>query len=702
MKVSRTVLRELKSRYLFVLQKSILLGCFLIATPVMAEVIDCFENANQSNPYDITYDQWVDDPNTNIVVFKDLTVNIYNEVTFNGATHHFENSLVNLKDENISEVIYANHNLSVSNSEIVFDAILSGGNNQFELQTDKLVYQSWQGLENPANTVFNLDLTKIQLDASKVAEGTVLENPISANVLEGVSFNPETRDVFVITDKYHYVMGITSNNQGIQLTSFKNNNLSELNFSNTQDMDVLIKTSINLTEDLNAHNLVLSDGVNLTMQLNNLTNYTSITAKKIIADENSKINVTFGDDFESGVYHIFKIENIALLPTVQFLDNKYNMLDLGNGSYSFMSGDVLALKTSYNLDNSQAVAAMALHENIGSNLRFQTAQKEIFQHLNSKNPVLMQKAKKALDNLGGNVQPIVQVAMTSHFKNIANVAENHMTSLLKGRSGGDDLEPIKMWMKGLYGYAKYDENNEFKTHEKGFAIGLTKQISQNVSLGLGYAYTHADVNQLMRDTDIDTNTGFAFVKYKPSYWFVDGIISYSRSKYEEEKSILSLKSTDNYHSDMYAFQTMAGYDNEFEKITFTPKVGMRYIHIEQNSYQDLLGTRIAENTYQYLTMLAGMDIETTCIKINDFCITPRAAVLLSYDLKSNNTQSVNTLNNGATYIVQGDSLERFATQIQLGLNAKLNNVLDFSLDYIGSYRHSYQEHGGTFKLLYHF
>ena len=314
----------------------------------------------------------------------------------------------------------------------------------------------------------------------------------------------------------------------------------------------------------------------------------------------------------------------------------------------------------------------------------------------------MQKAKKALDNLGGNVQPIVQVAMTSHFKNIANVAENHMTSLLKGRSGGDDLEPIKMWMKGLYGYAKYDENNEFKTHEKGFAIGLTKQISQNVSLGLGYAYTHADVNQLMRDTDIDTNTGFAFVKYKPSCWFVDGIISYSRSKYEEEKSILSLKSTDNYHSDMYAFQTMAGYDNEFEKITFTPKVGMRYIHIEQNSYQDLLGTRIAENTYQYLTMLAGMDVETTCIKINDFCITPRAGVLLSYDLKSNNTQSVNTLNNGATYIVQGDSLERFATQIQLGLNAKLNNVLDFSLDYIGSYRHSYQEHGGTFKLLYHF
>ncbi len=697
MKVSRTVLRELKSRYLFVLQKSILLGCFLIATPVMAdgEKTKNFNNVN----YEDLYDDWDLDSDEQ-VTFKKSTVTLKVNSNFLGEKYHFENSTIDLSDGVESEHIFYNNNLSLSNTHLIFDVFLENG----QLSADKIQQnnQNSTGAADPAATVFNLDLSKIQLNANSVSQNTQLTNDISVQVLDGVSFH-SARDVFVVTDKHQYAMGLTSDKQGIQLTYFNNTNVDKFNFETNQNMDVIIKTALDVeNKNITAHNLVLEKDSNLTIKLNKLSDYGSITAKEIISAENAKIKVAFGDDFETGVYHIFKIENIALLPTVQFLDSKYNILDLGNGSYSFMSGDVLALKTSYNLDNSQAVVAMALHENIGSNLRFQTAQKEIFQHLNSKNPVLMQKAKKALDNLGGNVQPIVQVAMTSHFKNIANVAENHMTSLLKGRSGGDDLEPIKMWMKGLYGYAKYNENNEFKTHEKGFAIGLTKQISQNVSLGLGYAYTHADVNQLMRDTDIDTNTGFAFVKYKPSYWFVDGIISYSRSKYEEEKSILSLKSTDNYHSDMYAFQTMAGYDNEFEKITFTPKVGMRYIHIEQNSYQDLLGTRIAENTYQYLTMLAGMDVETTCIKINDFCITPRAGVLLSYDLKSNNTQSVNTLNNGATYIVQGDSLERFATQIQLGLNAKLNNVLDFSLDYIGSYRHSYQEHGGTFKLLYHF
>lgn len=693
MKVSRTVLRELKSRYLVVLKKAFLLGCFLIATPVMAED-EKPKNFNNVN-YEDLYDDWELNSDEQ-VTFKNSTITLKINSNFLGEKYHFENSVINVADGSVSENIFYNNNLSLLNTELIFDVFLENG----QLSADKIQQnnQNSTGAADPTATVFNLDLSKIQLNAT---QNTQLTNVISAQVLDGVSFY-STRDVFVIANEHQYAMGITPDKQGIQLTYFNNTNVNKLNFETNSNMDVIIKTALDIeNKNIIAHNLVLEKDSNLTLKLNKLSDYGAISAKEIISDESAQINIAFGDDFETGVYHIFKIDDASTLPTVQFLDDKYSILDLGNGSYSFMNNDVSALMTSYDLDSSQALVAMALHKNTGSNLKFQTAQKEIFQHLNSKNPVLVQKGKKALDNLGGNAQPIVQSVMTAHFKNIVDVAESHMPSLLKGHAGGDDLEPIKMWMKGLYGYAKYD-GDDFKTHEKGAAIGLTKQISQSVSLGLGYAYTNTDINQSIRDTDVNTNTGFAFVKYQPSNWFVNGVISYSHSKYEEEKSILSSKSSDNYHSNMYAFQTMIGYDKLFEKFTITPKTGMRYIHIEQDSYQDSFGTRIAENTYQYLTMLAGIDVESNCIKINDFCIMPKAGFSLSYDVKSDDTQAINTLNNNVAYLIQGDSLERFATQLHFGFNATLNNIIDFSLEYMGSYRHSYQEHGGALKLLYHF
>ena len=77
----------------------------------------------------------------------------------------------------------------------------------------------------------------------------------------------------------------------------------------------------------------------------------------------------------------------------------------------------------------------------------------------------------------------------------------------------------------------------FDADSAGVAMGLEKRVNDQVKLGIGYAYTNTDIDGFMRSTDVDTHTAILYGEYKPSAWFVNGVVSYGWSDYSESKNV---------------------------------------------------------------------------------------------------------------------------------------------------------------------
>ena len=471
--------------------------------------------------------------------------------------------------------------------------------------------------------------------------------------------------------------------------------------------DLTVKEDTNLdirNIDVTAKDVLLEKGSTLNVGLNNLSDYGSLSGTNLISEENTQIDFDLGENFEMGLYEVLKVENISSLPTALHNDEGFDFLDMADGRYSFVSTDASKISSQYGSDENQTAAIQAIHAGRGTNELFNQTQTELIEHLQSGNGALIKKAVKALDNLGGNIAPVIQSISTSHFEGITNAVSDQFrtVSTVEGTSGGDESPNAQAWVKALYGHSKYDGKGDFKANETGFVAGIQKQITDDLTVGAGYAYGYADVAQNDRDTTVQTNTGFAFARYQPNKWFVEGVASYSRSQYEEDKSILSTKSSGTYNVDTFAVQAMAGYDFSCRDLLITPKVGMKYMSINQEAYVDSLDTHIDNNTYRYMTAMAGVDVRAPYKTIHGLYIRPTAGIMFGYDLVSDDTASINTLSNGATYVNNGEALDRFSTNVNLGVDAELGDLTTLSVEYLGSFRKSYQEHGGMMKLKQNF
>ena len=124
--------------------------------------------------------------------------------------------------------------------------------------------------------------------------------------------------------------------------------------------------------------------------------------------------------------------------------------------------------------------------------------------------------------------------------------------------------------------------------------------------------------------------------------------------------------------------------------------------IKQEAYTDSFGTKVHSASSDYLTWMLGLDVQNSYKTIKGVKIRPMAGVLFGYDLKTDDIKGVNILSNGVSYIVDGKALPRFSTSVKLGIETLLNEKTSLKLEYLGSFRNSYQDHGGMLRLKYNF
>lgn len=294
----------------------------------------------------------------------------------------------------------------------------------------------------------------------------------------------------------------------------------------------------------------------------------------------------------------------------------------------------------------------------------------------------------------------------------ANVNQANTISAAAGEAGaegvssGDNVfERVAMWIQGMFNRSELDDTAKtkgFDADSAGVAMGLEKRVNDQVKLGIGYAYTNTDIDGFMRSTDVDTHTAILYGEYKPSAWFVNGVVSYGWSDYSESKNVAGYNVNADYDATSLGLQAMTGYEMQVKGFNLTPEAGLRYVHTSQDAYTDTVDQRVSANDSDILTGVIGAKADREFTLENEMTLRPEVRVALTYDMFNDAGGSVVTLANGAAYRVDGEALDRFGVELGAGLTAEVNDNVELSLRYEGQFRDDYTDHTGLLNAKYKF
>ncbi len=322
----------------------------------------------------------------------------------------------------------------------------------------------------------------------------------------------------------------------------------------------------------------------------------------------------------------------------------------------------------------------------------------------------IEKINDLLDKAAGKTEQVKQIlkeiapdASSSGAKTASNTAKSVISVInsrfggapRRGRSGGDyTVGQTAVWAQGMMNYAKLDTDNGFAAHSNGVAAGFEANFTDSFKAGIGYAYTSTDIATDRSTTDVKTHTGFVYGEYKPNKAYVNGVVSFGRSDYDDTTRSLNL--TSDYKTDTIAAQVAAGYKAGI----LTPEAAVRFTNVKQKAYTDALGAKMKEKTADTWTGVLGAKIgQDFVLKANrKISLSPELKAAATYDFARDDENRTVTLPDGSSYTATGEAMKRFGVEAGAGLTIGLGNMSEIALTYDGKFKKDYQDHTGMVNL----
>lgn len=316
---------------------------------------------------------------------------------------------------------------------------------------------------------------------------------------------------------------------------------------------------------------------------------------------------------------------------------------------------------------------------------------------------LLNKAQGKAEEIKQILREIAPDTSTSGSKTASNTAKSVISvinsrfggSPRRGRSGGDyTVGQTAVWAQGMMNYAKLDTDNGFDAHSNGFAAGFEANFTDSFKAGLGYAYTSTDISTERSKTDVKTHTGFVYGEYKPNKAYINGVVSFGRSDYDDTTRSLSLNSA--YKTDTIAAQIAAGY----KAGVLTPEAAVRFTNVKQKAYTDATGAKMEEKTSDTWTGVLGAKIgQNYVLRANrKIGLSPELKVAATYDFARDDENRTVTLPDGSSYTATGEAMERFGVEAGAGVTVSIANSAEIALTYDGKFKKNYQDHTGMVNL----
>ncbi len=449
--------------------------------------------------------------------------------------------------------------------------------------------------------------------------------------------------------------------------------------------------------------LTFADGSTLTVKAGTTTIANSIT------NNGAKLNMTFAAGYAGGEYQLvtgtlnneFTLDANNALFTVTTTDTLGTYNVVAKSAEQIAEG--LTQTTSATSNEAAAAAAMAGASAEGTNETFENLSNSIVEGLQSTDPAAQQAAVEALAAVNPEVAPVVVETATSTGTAVMGAIGNHLSGT--GAASGDMFEESALWVQAMDGKTDMEDTSKAKGYDAdsyGIAVGTEAKLNADLRVGAGLAYTTTDIDAENRATEVDTHTAFVYGEWKAaSECYVNGMISYSWGDYEEQAGAMGESWKSEYDVDTFGMQIMTGHNMHIQGATLTPEVGVRYFHIRQGEYTNGLGTNVSATSNNVFTGVVGAKL-SKAFEVGSTVVKPEARVAMTYDFVDADNDSFVTLANGASYNVEGETLDKFGVEVGVGVMAEVNDNLEFSFVYDGAFRGDYKNHSALINAKYKF
>ena len=561
---------------------------------------------------------------------------------------------------------------------------------------------------------------------NQIVDGVNLSNAV-INIADGAKLS--TLDYLGEDDSLSRSVINLGQNGSLNISGALDSNVDGNGFINFNNNGAKITGNVNMTEggvmNVGLNNAVIdgdatfNSGSTLKLEIADSGNG-YLQANSITGKEGSKLALTISKTMKIGAS-----DKVTLFNTTEKFDNNFTN-EISNNRYTIEAIEKDGKYTGeYNIkyENSASdvvndaggTSSNASTAEAWDGMKNNTSASATAQDVASKLNDLSQNDSKAyvdaLTAVAPEVAPMVQKTQSETANQVFGAVSTRLTGGSvstggEGMSSGDNIfERAAMWIQGLFNKSKLDDTSKsygFDADSSGVAMGAEKYVTEDTKIGLGYAYTNTDIDGFMRSTDVDTHTAFVYGEYKPSNWYVNGIMSYGWSDYSENKNVSGIGVKADYDAETFGLQAMTGYDMQLKHFGLTPEVGLRYVHISQDGYTDSADQRVSGNDSDILTSVIGAKVSKSWELENGMNIKPEARIAATYDLMNDDVNSVVTLANGSAYSVEGKALDRFGMEFGAGVTAEVNDNVELSLGYEGKFREDYQDHTGLINAKYKF
>lgn len=345
----------------------------------------------------------------------------------------------------------------------------------------------------------------------------------------------------------------SQNKSGEKLLDISNGNIVNFN-SGTAHLDSGISGGVvNVnggvvdigTGKLDVQKIHFKKGTTLALDINDVDDYGQITAKRF-SNTGAKLKATIAQGvFDKAAEHEdgLSFQLISGQGQDEFVNDFSNAMYRfeGDGSGKYTIQKVATASDIAGQGNPSLADAAGAWTDEKNDFTLQN-QKEMAEYLNELAQNNPEAYQKALGALAPEIANKVQFAVNENTNQVFGAVSSRFTggcgfycSGAEGFSSGDELFQHSMtWVQGLYNKSELNRENGFDAESSGVAMGFEHYLDADVKLGGGYAYTGSDVDSQSRTTDIESHTLFVYGEYKPSQWFVNGILGYTFSDYEEK------------------------------------------------------------------------------------------------------------------------------------------------------------------------
>lgn len=376
-----------------------------------------------------------------------------------------------------------------------------------------------------------------------------------------------------------------------------------------------------------------------------------------------------------------------------------------NGVYDVALKSTEEIAQNTGADANQAAAIGALMRSLSTNETFNDIATTISDGIQSSDPIAQQAALDAVTAMSPEVAPMITQVQSDTATQVFGLIGNRLGGSAQGMASGDGTSGTALWVQGMVGTTDLDDTSKargYSADTTGMAMGLEAKPTDALTVGAGFAYADTEVDGFLRNTDVESMMAFLYGEYKPSNWYVNGIVSYAWADYDESKNVAGVGVDAKYDVDTFGMQLMTGLDLTVANVSVTPEAGLRYFHIGMDAYTDTAGMAVKATNEDILTGVFGARISTAIETSNAVRFVPEARVAMTYDFVDADNSSFVTLANGSSYSVEGETLDRFGVEAGVGVKAEMGDHLEISLSYEGAWRGDYENHAGILNAKYKF